>query len=150
MVGGCGCMSTDPPPPCLDSCRFSLSFDASRRIHAISITTNAPMLMTIPQYPHDIRHTLAPCDASPLWGCHTASSVESHQPSVRHPASELRTDGMSPFLQEHGSIRGEGPSDEERTPGRSGPLDLCSTEDHDHHLRNEAAAKVIISVRFGQ
>ena len=66
-----------------------------------------------------------------------------------YQASMLQTGSMSPFLQEHGSIRGEGPSGEERTPGRSEPLDLCSTEDHDHHLQNEAAAKVIISVRFG-
>ena len=35
----------------------------------------------------------------------------------------------------------EGPSGEERTPGRSGPLELDSTEDHDYHLQNEAAAK---------
>ncbi len=70
--------------------------------------------------------------------------------SVRHSASGLREDGMSPFLQEHGSTREKGPSGEECTPGRSGPLDLYSTEDHDHHLRNEAAANVILSVRFGQ
>ena len=65
IVGGSGCMSTDPSAPCLDSCRSSLPFEASRRMHAISVTINAPMLMTIPQYPHDISHTLAPCDASP-------------------------------------------------------------------------------------
>jgi hypothetical protein len=57
---------------------------------------------------------------------------------------------MSPSLQEHGSIRGAGPSGGERTPGRSGLWDLYSTEDHEDHLQNEAAAKVMISVRFEQ
>jgi hypothetical protein len=52
-----------------------------------------------------------------------------------------QTAGIGPFLKKIGSIRGEGPSGEERTPGRSTPLELCSTEDHDHHLQNEAAAK---------
>lgn len=33
----------------------------------------------------------------------------------------------------------EGPSGEKKTPGRSRPLELCSTEDHDYHLPNEAA-----------
>ena len=28
-------------------------------MHAISITINVPRLITIPQYPHDISHTLA-------------------------------------------------------------------------------------------
>jgi hypothetical protein len=77
-------------------------------------------------------------------------TVESHQRSVRNSASALQTDCIGPSLQERDSIREEGPSGEKRTPGRSTPLELCSTEDHEHHLQNEAAAKVIISLRFGQ
>ena len=78
------------------------------------------------------------------------SAVESSHTSMRYPAFMPQTDGIGPFLKKIGSIREEGPSGEERTPGRSTPLELCSTEDHDHHLQNEAAAKVIISLRFGQ
>ncbi|HEX5543915.1 MAG TPA: hypothetical protein VFX10_00395, partial [Nitrospira sp.] len=54
-------------------------------------------------------------------------NVESHQRSVHNPVSVLQIDCIGPSLQEHDSIR-EGPSGEERTPGRSGPLELCSTE----------------------
>jgi hypothetical protein len=73
------------------------------------------------------------------------SAVESSHTSMHYPASMPQTDGSGPFLKKIGSIRGEGPSGEERTPGRSTPLELCSTEDHDHHLYNEAAAKKLIS-----
>src|SRR5512146_1065953 len=37
------------------------------------------------------------------------------------------------------SMMGKSPSGEEATPGRSMPLDACSTEDHDHHLEKKAA-----------
>lgn len=67
-------------------------------------------------------------------------AVESNQMSARHPTILWRIDGSGLFLHEHGRVRGEGPSGEERTPGRSRPLELCSTEDHDDHLQDEAAA----------
>lgn len=66
MVGGSGFMSPDPPTPCLDLCRSSVSSKESKRMHAISMITIAVSPMTIPQYGHDISHPLAPYDASPL------------------------------------------------------------------------------------
>lgn len=53
----------------------------------------------------------------------------------------LQVDGITWPMYEHVMVRGEGPSGEERTPGRSRPFELCSTEDHTHHLQSEAAAK---------
>ena len=105
---------------------------------------------------HD-HHSSKPDDDSPIWPGHMSpsrarrresfvrlpaltSTVELHQTSVRHLSSLRQADGIRPSLHERGTIRGEGPSGEECTPGRSRPLGLCSTEDHDHHLRNEAAA----------
>lgn len=69
------------------------------------------------------------------------SAVESHETSVPHPPSLRQADGFRPSLRERGTVRGEGPSGEELTPGRSEPLELCSTEDHIHHLQDEAVEK---------
>jgi len=38
-----------------------------------------------------------------------------------------------------GSIAGKNSIREEAAPAMPIPLDLCSTEDHGHHLQNEAA-----------
>jgi hypothetical protein len=67
------------------------------------------------------------------------SAVESHQTSVRHPPFLWQAVGIRPSMHECGLICGKGPSGEELTPGRSEPLELCSTEDHRYHLQNEAA-----------
>jgi hypothetical protein len=66
-------------------------------------------------------------------------AVQWHQTSVRNLVSLLRVEVIGPSLHKCGSVREEGPSGEKRTPDRSRPLELCSTEDHDHHLQNEAA-----------
>ena len=68
------------------------------------------------------------------------SSVESNHIPARHPAFLRRMDDIELFLPESGLVRGKGPSGEKSTPGRSEPMELCSTEDHDHHLLNEAVA----------
>ncbi len=44
-------------------------------------------------------------------------------------------------MHEQGMVREKGPSGEERTPGRSRSLEPCSTEDHEHHLQDEAAVR---------
>ena len=59
--------------------------------------------------------------------------------SARYPTFLWQIDGIRLQLHELGRVRGGGPSGEECTPGSSRPLELCSTEDHDHHLQNEAA-----------
>ena len=69
-------------------------------------------------------------------------AVGVHQTAVCHPPSLRQADGIKPSLRERGTVRGESPSGEERTPGRSEPLELCSTEDHDHHLQEEAVEKL--------
>mgnify|MGYP007070987862 FL=1 len=60
--------------------------------------------------------------------------------STRNLPFLWQIEGIGLFLHEPGMKRGEGPSGEEYTPGRSRPLEFCSTEDHDHHLQNEAAS----------
>lgn len=111
-------------------------------MHAISITTKLARPMTIPQYAHDISHPARVLRRESFVRLRTLiSTVESRQTSVRYPAFLVHTDDTGPSLRERGTVRGEGPSGEERTPGRSRPLELCSTEDHEHHLQNEAAMK---------
>jgi len=62
-------------------------------------------------------------------------AVESDQISARNPVSLWQADALTPSMPEHGSIRGKDPSGEECTSDTSGPLELCSTEDHNHHLQ---------------
>jgi len=68
------------------------------------------------------------------------STMEWHQVSVRHPARVRQAVGITPSLHERDTIREEGPSGEKHAPDRSEPLELRSTEDHSHHLQNEAVA----------
>ena len=42
----------------------------------------------------------------------------------------LHANGIGLPMHEHGRVSEEGLSGEEDTPGRSRPLELCSTEDH--------------------
>lgn len=46
-----------------------------------------------------------------------------------------------------GSIAGKSSIGEEAAPAISIPLDLCSTEDHGHHLQNEAVRERVFTLR---
>ncbi len=75
------------------------------------------------------------------------AAVELHQTALRHPASLLQGIGVRPSLRKRGSVWGGGPSGETVTPSRSRPLELCSTEDHNHHLQDEASRSYGASLR---
>lgn len=77
------------------------------------------------------------------------SAVESHQPSARNLVSLLQADCIGLSLPERGSAGEEGPSGEECPPARSRRSELCSTEDHDHHLQNEAVEIVLVAYALG-
>ena len=60
---------------------------------------------------------------------------------------------LRPVVQRHNgrgqfcSIIGKSSIGEEAAPAMSIPLDLCSTEDHGHHLQNEAAPESTFTLR---
>lgn len=142
MIEWSGCTSPGPPTSYLDVCWSSSSLEESMRMHVISITTKVARPMTIPQYAHDIGHPARAMRRESFVRLRILiSAVESHQTSERRPAFLVHADDTEPSLRERGTVRGEGPSGEERTPGRSRPLELCSTENHEHHLQNEAVMK---------
>lgn len=77
------------------------------------------------------------------------SAVESHQPSARNLVSLLQADCIGLSLPERGSAGEEGQFGEERPPDRSRWSELCSTDDHDHHLQDEAVEIVLVAYALG-
>ena len=52
-----------------------------------------------------------------------------------------------PVTRRQGYVIGKREIGVEGIPSRPTPLDLCSTEDHSHHLQNEAACERVFTLR---